>query len=220
MAWRKFDDLSGQRFWRLLVIERVPAEPKRVRFLCRCDCGNTAIVDSHHLKIGKTKSCGCWNADSRVKYAHSRLIQKTPEYMAYHSMMQRCYKVGSQNWPRYGARGISVCVKWREGFQAFYDDMGPRPSKDHSLDRIDNNGDYSPENCRWTTREVQMNNRSVSHKVTLNGETLTIRQWAKVFGVPETTVHSRLKDGWPIEKALTLLPDRGRKLKQRISDAA
>jgi hypothetical protein len=220
MAWRKFEDFSGQRFGRLLVIERVPAKPRKVNFLCQCDCGKTAIVDSHHLKIGKTKSCGCWNTDCRIKYDHSRLVRKTPEYIAYHSMIQRCYKEGSQNWPRYGARGIGVCERWRKGFEFFYADMGNRPSKKHSLDRIDNDGDYSPENCRWATSHVQMNNIRANHWLTCDGISLTIMQWSRVYGVAETTIHTRLRKGWPEEAAIKLPPDVRKKWSDRISELA
>jgi hypothetical protein len=132
-----------------------------------------------------------------------RVQIKTPEYEAWQSMKARCLNPRHRFFKHYGGRGIKVCEQWRQSFANFVADMGPRPSPDHSLDRIDNNGHYGPGNCRWVTQKEQCNNRRSNHHVTFNGETRTISQWAEVTGILKSCIRLRLKAGWSIEAALT-----------------
>jgi hypothetical protein len=129
---------------------------------------------------------------------------RTPEYEAWASMKKRCYNPRSPYYKDYGARGIRVCVRWLEGFEYFYDDMGPRPGNDYSLDRIDNDSDYEPENCRWADRITQSRNRRNNHVLTVNGIAKTITEWGEITGIHRRTITSRLNRGWHPEDAITI----------------
>jgi hypothetical protein len=133
-----------------------------------------------------------------------------PGYRAWKEMKTRCYNRNRSTWARYGGRGIEVCERWRNSFEAFYEDMGPRPDG-CVIDRIDNDGNYEPGNCRWTTQRINSNNAVHNVRLKFKGRTLTVVQWARVIGVSQYTLHDRLKRGWPIEKVL--VPEHfGRKL--------
>lgn len=134
-------------------------------------------------------------------YRHG--LRNTPEYYIWQSMNRRCYEQSRADYPRYGGRGITVCQRWRDSVAAFYEDMGPKPSPQHSIDRIDSNGNYEPQNCRWATQEQQANNKRSSHYLTHDGLTLTIAQWARKLDISEKVLGRRLSRGWPVEKALT-----------------
>lgn len=127
---------------------------------------------------------------------------RRPEYRAWEAMHARCYSDTCISYPHYGARGIKVCERW-QSFENFLDDMGPKPSRKHSLDRKDNDGDYTPENCRWATKVEQMNNRTNSRWLEHDGKRMTLAQWARELGITEAALESRLRKGWPLERALT-----------------
>lgn len=118
-------------------------------------------------------------------------------------MIQRCYDSNFPYYYRYGGRGITVCEQWRSSIENFYADMGPKPTRDHSLDRIDNDGNYSPENCRWATCKEQLRNTRANHLITYNGETLCITEWAEQLGMRPNALGLRIAKGWTIERALT-----------------
>ncbi len=200
-------NLLNQTFGRLTV-QRQIAERKfgSIQWECLCTCGKTTYVPTCRLKNGMTSSCGCLRLE--------RMLQKTqthgackgyvtiPEYNVWTQMKNRCHKTNHRMYHHYGARGIFVCERWRESFQNFIEDMGKRPSDKHTLERIDNNGPYSPENCSWELISVQANNKRNNVKITFNGETLTVSQWSRKLGIPNRTLNNRYHRNLPVEQIL------------------
>ncbi len=156
-------DWAGVRVGKLKAIRRASSHGRRQHvWRCECDCGGTIEISSARLSAKfrlQTAHCGC---DARATKAEQHGMCYTPEYRAWSAMRMRCVNRNVETWVNYGGRGISVCARWMNSFIAFYEDMGPRPSSAHSLDRIDNDGDYEPSNCRWATSKQQMNNRRPS----------------------------------------------------------
>lgn len=159
-----FKDITGQKFGRLTVLERVENYRTAARWKCICECGEISVVLGTGLRNGHTMSCGCLNSRN---YIHGQATRRnaTNEYNSWSAMKRRCGLKTTVYWKNYGGRGIKVCDRWLD-FNNFYVDMGLRPSKNHSLDRIDVNGDYEPSNCRWATNAEQNQNRRLSIKNT------------------------------------------------------
>lgn len=192
--------LEGQVFGRLTVQHFAGSNKHQSRtWFCKCECGGNSTVPTQHLTSGHTASCGCANVDANRKHG----LYKSSEYTIWGQMKDRCYRAGTSKYGRYGGRGIRVCDAWRESFAAFYRDMGPRPSKDYTLDRIDNDGDYGPDNCRWTTADVQYRNRRQTKWIEFNDERLCQKDWCRRYDLDEATFTARLKRGWSLDRALT-----------------
>ncbi len=195
-------DLSGQKFGRLTVIERLferrNHDYRSALWLCRCDCGNEVRTYAGYLKSGNTKSCGCLHKEAVTKHGFRHL----PEYNIWRGMLDRCYNKETAAYPRYGGRGITVSDEWKESFEAFYRDMGTRPSEDYSIDRKDNDKGYSKENCRWATSEEQMRNRSNNVYYEKDGEKKLLKQWCNELGLNISTVYDRIRRGWTFEEAI------------------
>jgi len=181
-------------------------------WLFLCDCGNEHTVNIKDVKSGHSKSCGCLARELLVKrnYKHGHSKHNnigTPEFKAWLQMKKRIFDKTYHAYEHYKERGINICDRWldkEKGFINFYKDMGRHPGKDYSLDRINNSGNYEPDNCRWATRKEQMNNTSSNKFITYNGVTLTQAQWTEKIGLPNSNViHKRIKRGWSIEKTLT-----------------
>lgn len=165
-------------------------------------------VGAQDLVSGDAKSCGCLKLDMFVERFTTHGGSSTPEYAIWYSMIRRCETPSDTNYPRYGACGIRACDRWRHSFENFLADMGPRPSPEHSIDRIESAGNYEPGNCRWTTRIEQNRNRRSNRMVTWNGRTQTLAAWAEEVGIYGDLLSYRLNAGWSVERALTT-PARG-----------
>jgi hypothetical protein len=175
----------------------------------QCDCG-VAIV-AKVCRLGKpTISCGCHNREVTIKrqyrHGHASYGKRTTEYMVWDGMKSRCANPNYEGWSRYGGRGIKVCERWAESFENFYADMGPRPSANHTPDRIDNDGNYEPSNCRWASHEVQANNRHNNLRLTFAGKTQTLSQWSRETGIHFETLRARLNHGWSPDDIITKKP--------------
>ena len=146
---------DGTRFGRLVVVCLQGSDKWGSRqYDCLCDCGGRKVVVQYNLTSGHVRSCGCLQRERRIKHGMS----SSPEYVAWLNMRDRCFKEQDPNYKNYGGRGITVCDRWKDSFQNFYEDMGPRPSG-LTLERVDNNGNYEPNNCEWATRAAQLSNR-------------------------------------------------------------
>src|SRR5690242_17533303 len=173
----------GTKFGRLTVIEfqRDPARPKYPHYLCECECGATTHVTAANFT--RTRSCGCLRIEELVARSRTHGLSNTNTFRIWVGMIERCVSKGSVSYPTYGARGISVCPRWRDSFANFLEDMGTRPSIQHSIDRIDNDKGYEPSNCRWATNQTQCNNKRRNFKITHNGRTLTPAEWSRETGI-------------------------------------
>lgn len=200
----------GRRFGRL-VVEGVSRERRGKRDMiiarCRCDCGTVKDVFWQALADGRVKSCGCLNRELTAE-RNRKLLTKhdgcnTRLYRIFMGMHARCYRPQHMHYARYGGRGITICDEWRRNFAAFrewamshgYDDA-------KSIDRLDNDRGYSPDNCRWTDAKTQCNNRRTNHMLTVGEQTHTISEWARVSGVGKTTIRERLERGWSAARAV------------------
>lgn len=205
-------DLAGKKFGRLTVIERYAKNTKQEKpqWICKCDCGNEHIVPSASLVSGDTRSCGCLSKETKRTYKHGMTHSKL--YSVWRNMIDRCYREKNHAYKDYGGRGIYVCDEWRNDFKAFYDwAIKAGYGEGLSIDRSDNNGPYSPENCRWETPLEQANNRRANRLITFQGETKSLTQWSREYGHNYAMVQRRLNRGWSVETALTTPSKRKKK---------
>ena len=198
----KVIELTGQRFGRLLVVSRAPNRGGKTRWYCKCDCGEMTIVNSRDLRMGATKSCGCLNREVHKKYPEGK--RNTRLYGIWKGMNRRCASPREKSYRNYGGRGITVCDSWKNNFLAFEEWALENGYSDTlTLDRIDVNGDYCPENCRWLSRKMQNRNTRKTHYLTYEGVTKPIIDWAEAYHVPYGTLIARLGMGWTVKDALT-----------------
>ncbi len=204
-----FKDRTGTKWgrWNILGYAGSDTSGDHSRWWCQCDCGTVR-------KIGlskNTQSCGCLQREAVRKANETHADWGSKEYFVWHGMMQRCYNEGHNAYHNYGGRGISVCPEWHT-YVGFFADMGRRPSTKHSIDRIDNEGNYCPQNCRWATKAEQVSNTRRSRFVEMDGERKTLMQWVRQFGLKYGTLRGRLDRGQSLKEALAGIEKR-RKLR-------
>lgn len=180
-------DLLGRRFGRLTIIGRNPETSKsgHIQWDCACDCGAKITVLGTNLVKGNTKSCGCLALETRTKHG----MHGSPEYGVWEGMIQRCTNPKHKQYCDYGERGITVCKRWLDSFENFYNDMGSRPDGEYTIDRIDNDKGYGPNNCRWVTRKEQANNRRNTVFYEYKGKKYTISELAELPEVKEKGIN-------------------------------
>lgn len=206
-------DETGNVYGKLTVVSREKGNSRGAVWLCLCECGSFASINGWNLRSGQRKSCGC--AASVVETHGHSVGERSPEYVCWAGMKQRCTDANCNSYPNYGAKGVTVCERWLNSFADFLADMGLRPSKRHSLDRYPKqDGNYEPGNVRWATDKEQGNNKSTNRIIEFNGESHTMAEWADILGMTINALFERLKAGWSVERALTTPLKVYRKLKK------
>lgn len=197
-------NMLGERSGRLTVIAESPNSKKgEGMWLCKCECGNEVIALGHALRIKRKQSCGCLLAESNVKRLKTHGMAGTRVYRSWQHMKERCDSIESKDYKNYGGRGIRYCEQWKS-FESFYEwSMNNGYSDSLSIDRIDNDGNYEPSNCRWSTRQVQNSNTRVNIFVEINNQTKTLASWAKEVGMNEGTIRWRYKQGITGERLIS-----------------
>lgn len=212
----RFKDLTGQRFGRLTVVERAPSGKRyATKWYCKCDCGNTVIVLAGHLGNGHTQSCGCIAREGTIERSTKHGLSDSKVYHVWHDMIDRCTNKSNEFYNDYGGRGIAICDEWMDLkiFHSWAINKGYK--KGLSLDRINNNEGYNPNNCKWSTMKEQGNNRRTNKLITINGITHTVTEWAELSGIRPETIFSRLRAKFKEE--YLLLPPQAIK-KQKIKN--
>ena len=210
----KLIDLTGQVYERLTVIKRVddyisPSGDRKVQWLCKCKCGKEVIVTGNNLRKGNSKSCGCYNRELLAKINLTHNASNTRLYHIWICMKDRCYNPKNKKYKDYGGRGIIICDEWINDFEAFanwaYDNgyIENASRGECTIDRIDVNGNYCQQNCRWVNQKVQTNNKRNNHYITYNGETHTVTEWNNILGYKKGVLSRRIFSGWSIEDAFT-----------------
>jgi hypothetical protein len=206
----KIKDFTGMRFGRLLVVEFLGIDKGATWFECLCDCGSKHITRRQPLVAGSTKSCGCLLVDAVIARNTTHGLSKSSFYISWRHMISRCHKPNSESYKWYGARGIEVCGSWHI-FENFLKDMygdykiflKSSNTRNTTIDRIDVNGNYCKENCRWTSMMVQGHNRRNNNNITFNNKTQCLVEWARELNMDNRTLNYRIQKGWSTEAALT-----------------
>lgn len=202
--------LPGTVYGRLTILSEsekrhLPCGQAMRRFVCQCECGTITTVELGHLRRSNTTSCGCRRREVSVDNGRSTRTHGytgTPTFKSWDCMRQRCNNPQDDHYPNYGLRGITVCDRW-QSFVAFLEDMGERPVG-HTIDRIDNDGNYEPGNCRWATPKEQARNRSNNVMLTYLGVTCCIGEWSQRIGISSSAIHQRIRRGWSVTDTLTI----------------
>lgn len=201
------ENLKGRKFNKLQVIDFYGNKKGRTYWKCKCDCGKVCILEAYKIKSGHTKSCGCLGIENKkmlYKYSIKHKKMDTKLYRVWQNMKRRCYTPSSNSYKSYGARSIIVCKEWRDDFLNFYNWAVANGYKENlTIDRINVNGNYEPNNCRWATMEEQANNKRNNVFINYNGEKLSINQWSKKTGIKRETISWRLKHDFPLEKVFS-----------------
>jgi len=212
---RKLQDLTGSVFGRLTVREYLGRKIHSSVWRCVCECGVEKEVMASALKTGNTKSCGCYQSERMASlmktHGHASHVKPPhPSYKIWDGIKQRCLNPKSKGFEHYGGRGIKICDRWRDNFEYFILDMGPRPTG-WQIERDDVNGDYEPRNCRWIPGERQARNRRNNRIVAFHGEKISLVEAAERAGIPYKTVKGRIQKGWSVDRALSCPVDEVRR---------
>jgi hypothetical protein len=196
--------MIGLRFGRLVVLSlSLEAGKRHKKWACVCDCGTHKSVRGSHLKSGASQSCGCLSVEISTQRLTTHNLSYSPTHVSWASMKQRCSSSKGMGWKNYASKGITVCDRWMS-FENFLSDMGVRPSKAHSIDRIDGAKGYNKDNCRWATAKEQSRNRNIIVLLTHQGKTQRMVEWAEQIGISAVTIRARIQRyGWSVERALT-----------------
>ena len=186
-------DLTGQTFGRWRVVRKAPVMSHGAMWICECQCGSVKSVTAASLRRGESTSCGC-SVVNAVGARH-------PLYNTWQAVMRRCYRPSARGFDRYGGRGITVCERWYS-LPNFIADMGPKPTPEHTVDRIDSKGNYEPSNCRWASPIEQGRNKQNNRILEINGVRRCIAEWSEISGIGPNTVKCRLDRGWSDERAV------------------
>src|SRR5574337_228869 len=201
-------DLVGKKFGKLTVVRQVENRGLHCQWLCVCDCGGEKFATTMLLRCGDTKSCGCLPHGTKlgqvIKHGHAARGHQSPEYRVWAGMVKRCTNPHDRVYHHYGGKGISVCREWANDFSRFLADMGPRPSSQHTIGRLDHKKGYSPDNCVWQTWSEQSRCSSRANLLTLNGVTRCAKDWAASIGIHPDTIYKRIKRGWSVDKILVV----------------
>jgi len=206
--YKEPENLIGKRFGRLLVLERVDEHARNILWKCQCDCGATKIVRGGNLKNGNVRSCGCLASESSTRFVKIHGKSQTRLFRVWSGIKNRCLCKTDKHYKDYGGRGIKVCDEWKDDFQAFYDwAMGngydeTAPKGVCTIDRIDNNKGYSPENCRFVGLKVQANNKRTNHLVDCGNAKITVAEATDIANLDYNTMLRRVERGWNIEDAI------------------
>lgn len=192
---KKIKDLTGKKFGMLTVIGLQDTDSRKTYWVCQCDCGNIKVVRSDSLQSGAIRSCGCMKkAQEKINLTkhHSHKMSGTRIYHIWRGMKDRCYNVHSPSYYRWGGRGITICDEWKDNFSAFYSwAMENGYSENLTIDRIDNNGNYEPNNCRWATMEEQSRNRQSNVVIQIGNSKRTLKEWCEIFELEYGTILER-----------------------------
>lgn len=189
------NDLTGKEYGRLFVLGVDDSGGRKTKYLCRCECGNIKSIRADALVCGRTKSCGCLKKEQdliNLKDNKTHNMSGTRIYKEWQGMKNRCYNTHSARYKDYGGRGVSVCDEWINDFECFYKwAINNGYDDDLTIDRIDNDGNYSPKNCRWTNDETQARNRRTNVNITIGNVTKTLIEWCEIFDLPYSTINAR-----------------------------
>jgi hypothetical protein len=205
-AASEYEYITGQIFGKLIAVKRVKTPGEReAKWICKCDCGGATKTRISNLKTGVTKSCGCRRTEILTELKTTHGGRKTRIYNIWNKMKRRCNDPKDRSYYQYGGRGISVCEEWNHSFEVFRDWAYKNGyTEELSIDRIDNDGNYCPENCRWATATTQARNRRSNTRIEFKGKVHSFAEWGEITGIPMHTLRDRiLRYDWPIERALT-----------------
>lgn len=214
-------DITGKKFNRLTAIRLHHIEKynhgTKHFWLYKCDCGNEVVLNKNNVSNGHTQSCGCFQREQTAKASSSHNLSRVRLYHIWNGIKARCYNKNNPAYKYYGGRGICICEKWKDDFKAFYDwsmnngyKEETRKSNNYNIltiDRIDTNGNYCPENCRFVTAKEQSRNVRTNTLITYNNESRCLSEWAEIFGIDSELLRERLKRNWSFEKAISTPPE-------------